>query len=130
MEKKLKIKVEKFLQKADKKIKASEKLFENELYDDTLSRAYYAMFFSAEALLLIKDLSAKTHSGVLFLLNEYFVKTGEVDRNYFEMIRKSKETRENGDYDAFYEATENEAKISIENAKKFVDKIKDILEVL
>ena len=88
------------------------------------------MFFSAEALLLIKDLSAKTHSGVLFLLNEYFVKTGEVDRNYFEMIRKSKETRENGDYDAFYEATENEAKISIENAKKFVDKIKDILEVL
>lgn len=130
MEEKLKIKIEKYLQKVDRKITAAEKLLQDELYDDAISRAYYAMFLSAEALLLTKDLSAKTHSGVLFLLNEHFVKTGKLEKDYFEMLRKSKEMRENGDYEVLYEATEEETKSAVENAKKFVARMKQILEVL
>ena len=48
-------------------------LIENKFYTSAISRAYYGCFHATRALLLTKDLTSKTHSGVIALLHKHFV---------------------------------------------------------
>ena len=129
MEEKLKQKLTKLLEKAERKLKAAEKLHENDMYEDAVSRAYYAMYHAAMALLLTKDISPRTHSGMLTMLSLHFVKSGEMQEEYFQMISKDKELRENGDYEPFFEGTSEEAMLVINDAHKFIEKAKEILNI-
>lgn len=63
MEKGLKEKVERGLQKAESKLKAACKLFEDGLYEDSVSRSYYSMFHAASILLMLKGIEPRSHSG-------------------------------------------------------------------
>lgn len=128
METKLKEKLDKLLEKTKRKLQAAERLYEDGFYDDSISRAYYAMYQVAIALLMTKDLTPKTHSGVLTMLSLHFVKTGIVKKKYFDMFAHAKEARENGDYEAFYMPTKEEARLVLRNAKQFIDEIERILK--
>lgn len=66
-----------YLQKAEKKLKVAEKLFDSEDYEDAVSRAYYAVFHTTQALLLTEGVKADTHKGVITLFGLLFVKTGK-----------------------------------------------------
>lgn len=68
--------VKKLIQKSKRSLKAAENLFRDKDYDFAVSRAYYAMFYAAEALLLTKNLSFSKHSGVISGFWEHFVKKG------------------------------------------------------
>ena len=46
------IEINNLIEKAKRSIDAAKKLYELEYYDFSVSRAYYAMFYCAEALLL------------------------------------------------------------------------------
>lgn len=129
MEEKLKEKLTKLLEKAERKLKAAEKLYESKMYEDAVSRAYYAMYHAAIGLLLTKDILPKTHSGMLTMLAQHFVKSGEMPEEYFQMISKDKELRENGDYELLYEGTSEEAKLVIDDAHKFIEKAREILNL-
>ncbi|MBD3337533.1 MAG: HEPN domain-containing protein [Candidatus Lokiarchaeota archaeon] len=61
------------IKKANRFIDSSELLFNTKDYDSAVSRTYYAMFFSAEALLLTIDLAPKSHSGLISLFGEKFI---------------------------------------------------------
>ncbi|WP_423792463.1 HEPN domain-containing protein [Methanocaldococcus indicus] len=50
---------------AEENLSASKILFENKLYRDAIARAYYAIFHSAKALLLTKNINPKKHAGVI-----------------------------------------------------------------
>jgi len=117
----------KLIEKAERKLKTANSLFENKEYEDAVSRAYYAMFLSLKALLLTKGISVKTHKGALALFSEHFVKTGKIEKHYYAIISRAKDTRESSDYDAFYEPDPEEVKVILEDAKKFVDRIKEKL---
>ena len=56
--------ISEYLKVAQEKLAAAKLLFENEMYDDAVSRAYYSAFHCAQALLLNEGLKAETHSGV------------------------------------------------------------------
>jgi len=53
------------LEKARESIDAAKLLAEQGYLDFAASRAYYGMFYAAEALLLHKDLSFSSHSAVI-----------------------------------------------------------------
>jgi len=53
------------MEKAHEKLKAAKVLFERKFYSDAVSRAYYAMFYAARALLSEKNIYPKTHRGVI-----------------------------------------------------------------
>jgi len=127
VEENLKRNISKLIEKAERKLKVAKSLFSESYCEDALSRAYYSIFLATEALLLTKGLSAKTHSGLLSLFSEHFVKTGVIEEQYYRVIVKSKDLRENGDYDAFFEPTFEETEQVINDAKKFLDRIKEIL---
>ena len=55
---------------------SSKILFDGGQYRDSVTMSYYAMYSSALALLLKKDISPKTHEGTLRQLAKEYVKEG------------------------------------------------------
>jgi uncharacterized protein (UPF0332 family) len=53
---------EQLLKKAHESLLAARILEREEMYDFSASRAYYAMFYAVQALLLAKDLSFSKHA--------------------------------------------------------------------
>ncbi|MEK6791296.1 MAG: HEPN domain-containing protein [Deltaproteobacteria bacterium] len=111
------------LESAKEKLKAAVDLLENGDYKDSVSRAYYAIFTAARALLATKQLDSSKHSGVIALFNQHFVKTGIVDKEASKLIEKAKLYREQADYGDFFVVSEDEAKMQIRSAREFIAEI-------
>jgi len=99
VESRLKTNIRNLITKSDKKVKSAELLFANELYDDAVSRGYYAMFLLAEAALLLKGIEASRHSSVLSAFAEHYLKTKVFDKEIGKNLRSALESREIGDYE-------------------------------
>ncbi|MEM7066140.1 MAG: HEPN domain-containing protein [Cyanobacteria bacterium P01_B01_bin.77] len=87
--------------------------------DEVASRAYYAAFHAASALLLSKELSFNSHSGVLRAVSLNFVKTGQLDRHYGRDLNWLAELRQVGDYGESRHVTIEEAQTAISVAQSF-----------
>ncbi len=57
--------ISQIIDKAERSLKTAKEIFKTEEYDFAVSRAYYTIFYMAEAALMTKDLSYSKHSGVI-----------------------------------------------------------------
>ena len=64
-----------------------------------INRAYYAMFYIAEALLSEQGLSFSKHTGVHGAFGEHFAKTGRLDPKFHRWLLDAFDYRITGDYD-------------------------------
>lgn len=64
-----------YLERAERSLEAARQLALNGHYDFAASRAYYAAFYAATALLLHKGLEFSKHSGVIAAIHQRFVRT-------------------------------------------------------
>src|SRR3990172_9709346 len=97
------------MSKAKEKIRAAEILLESSAFEDSVSRSYYAILMAARALLALKGLDSRKHSGVISLFNRHFVKEGLMDRTASRIIQDAKGEREEADYGDYKVVTEDEA---------------------
>lgn len=67
-----------YLERADQSIQAARDLATMGYYDFAASRAYYAAFYGATAILLSEGLDFSKHSGVIAAIHQRFVKTGKI----------------------------------------------------
>ena len=67
------------LSNAEETLNAAQVLFKEDYLRDAVNRAYYAVFYIAEALLNEKDLHFKKHGTVHGSFAQHFVKTGIFD---------------------------------------------------
>jgi uncharacterized protein (UPF0332 family) len=82
----------KLLDKAIDAIEAAEILVDHEKSDVAAGRAYYAMFYIAEALLNEKGLKFSKHSGVHAAFGEQFAKTKIFDTKFHRwLVDKTKQ---------------------------------------
>jgi uncharacterized protein (UPF0332 family) len=93
-----------------------------------INRAYYAMFYSVLALIVFEPYSSSKHSGVLSYFNKKFIKEGLLPEELGRSINKAFELRQEGDYREYVELTYEQVKPFIEEARVFVQKVKDYLE--
>jgi uncharacterized protein (UPF0332 family) len=84
------------------------------------SRAYYAMFYIAEAFLLGKGLAFSKHSGVHAAFGEHFAKTGLVPSEFHRYLIRGMEVRHAGDYGRARKVTLEEAAEQIVRAEQFL----------
>ncbi|ASC72996.1 hypothetical protein XM38_039570 [Halomicronema hongdechloris C2206] len=68
--------------RAESSLEAARTLLSSGFPNDAASRAYYAAFHAASALLLSRDLTFGSHAGVLRAISLHFVKTGALDKTY------------------------------------------------
>ena len=104
---------------ARESLQAARLLREQGYHGFAASRAYYTMFYIAEAILLIRDLAFSKHSGVHATFGEHFVKTGNIPPEFHRYLIRGLEVRHSGDYGKGQFVTPAEADEQILRAEKF-----------
>jgi len=69
------------LERAETNLNAAKDLLDKEYYDIAASRAYYAAFYSASALLLNENMDTSKPSGVIALIHQHLSKRENWTRN-------------------------------------------------
>ena len=116
------------LQRAEASIRAAKELASKSYYDFVASRAYYAAFYAATALLLSKELEFSRHSGVIASIHQKFVKTGKLDKRHGKELNWLFELRGVGDYGATIHVSQQDAVRAIEIAEDFLETTKLLIQ--
>jgi uncharacterized protein (UPF0332 family) len=85
------------------------------------SRAYYTMFYVAEAFLEGVGLSFHKHAGVLSAFGREFARTRIVPVELHRILLEAQELRWAGDYGHHGEVTHDQAREVIEQARQFLE---------
>lgn len=117
----------KLLEKAGRAIHAAEILLQGGEAEFAAGRAYYAMFYTAEALLQNSGLHSRKHSGVHQLFWEHFVKTGLVDARFHRWLIDAFDQRLQGDYAFGAAITAADAAETIDQARQFLKEAERVL---
>jgi uncharacterized protein (UPF0332 family) len=120
--------IQALIEKARRYLRSAELLIEDGDYDSAVSRSYYAMFYSAEAALLKKDMTFSSHRGVISAFGQYFVKTGIFDKRMGRSLNVIFDERQLGDYESNFSISEDNARHTFETAQEFVNQIAMWLE--
>jgi uncharacterized protein (UPF0332 family) len=119
-------KVVKYLARARQALETGRLVLEHEDYIAAVNRAYYAIFYAANALLTTKGLERSKHSGVIAAFRQQFVKTGIVEAEFSRYYGAAMDERHAGDYDLVpldYES----ASRHLTNAARFLERIERAL---
>ena len=114
----------KFLLLSNDDLETAQLLCECGRYRSAISRAYYAMFYMTQYLLLSEGLDTSTHKGVLKMLSLYFVKTGKITPSVADLLREAYDARQACDYESDMAEDEAMAKNAIANAQIFISEVK------
>jgi len=87
-----------YLRKAAQNLAAAELLLQSGFDDIAASRAYYAMFYVAEALLFTKGMAFSSHSAVIAAYGKEFARTGLLKPEHHKHLRDAFQARQVGDY--------------------------------
>lgn len=113
---------------AKENIKAAQLLAHSHFHNIAISRAYYAMLYVAEALLLDKSAAIPTqHEAVCSLFAEQFSEQSPLFQPYGSYLSDGLEARFRADYSHGEQATLIDAKHHINRAKAFLDLAKHYL---
>lgn len=82
----MKEKIKTLIERADKNLQSSKLLLDNGFEDVAVSRAYYSMYYAAEAVLLTKNEKFSSHKGVISQFGYYFVKMGLYPQRLAEIL--------------------------------------------
>ena len=116
------------LEKAQESLAAAELLLQQGFTDFAASRAYYAMFYVAEALLLQRGLTFSSHSAVLAAFGKEFARTKELDPVYHRFLILAQEYRQQGDYNFGPGVTPEQVQDVVEWGRQFLEEARNYLK--
>ena len=96
-------------------------LIEEGDFESSVSRAYYAMFYVARALLEQDGITPKTHSGLRNQFGLHFIKTGNLPERFAAMLNDAEELRTLAEYAEERVISREDAKTTLHDAEAFVD---------
>jgi len=115
------------LKKAESKLRSAKTELDEKLFEEAIGAAYYATYHAAKAVLLSKDISPKTHRGVITELGKEFV--GTFESGAIASVSWGLERRIKADYDVLFDPNKGEALEAISKAEAFLAEAKRILKV-
>ena len=116
------------MEKAKADLTISKLNLENRGFSQSINRSYYSMFHAVRALLALEKYDSKKHSGIISHFNQYYIKPKYIEPEYFKILTKAFQIRKDCDYDDFYIATSEDAKVQYDNAVKFVKRIEEYIK--
>jgi uncharacterized protein (UPF0332 family) len=118
------------VRKAQASLDAARALHGLRFFDFAVSRAYYTMFYVAQAMLLGEGLAFSKHSAVIAAFGREFAQTNPALEDFHRYLIDGQDSRNIGDYDIGPGISEGEAVEQIQRAEKFVDLAKSRLGTL
>jgi len=91
------------------------------------SRAYYAVFHAARALLFSVGIDPRSHRGLVGLVGEHFVKPGLLPAELGRVLSRMQRDREDADYVSGAVFTPAEVDAMIADAERFAHEVGRIL---
>jgi uncharacterized protein (UPF0332 family) len=116
-----------YLARADEDIAIASSLSRDGHIRASVSRSYYAMFYTATALLYSKELAFKKHSAVVAGFGHHFAATGEMDARFHAGLRKAFDLRLKADYELAARLAFDEAEEQLAIAREFIQAAREYL---
>jgi uncharacterized protein (UPF0332 family) len=93
-----------------------------------INRAYYAIFYAANALLATRGLARGKRSGVVAAFREHFVKPGLIEVEYSRIYGRVMDDRRASDYEIEVPVATEAAEKDLSNAQRFVERVEQLLK--
>lgn len=116
------------LEKSKHTLDDAQKIIELNMWATAANRLYYAAYYAVSALLVLNNINAKTHDGIIRMFNQHFVYTGKIDRELARQYNSLYTMRLTSDYGDCFDLQENDVLPVVEPAKTFIAKIWEIIE--
>ena len=84
------------------------------------NRIYYIFFYLMSAFIASKELSVKSHSGLISTFTSEYISTGIIDKDVGKTIRNAFDNRSKADYALKPSISEKDIKVSLKKAKEFI----------
>jgi uncharacterized protein (UPF0332 family) len=120
--------VKTYLDAAHEALAGSQYNLDGGYYAIAVNRAYYAVFYAANALLATKGLARGKHSGTISAFRQSFIKPGLIEPEYSDIYGSLMDDRHVSDYDMETEIEPERAESDVESARKFVARIETYLK--
>ena len=111
------------LARAREEIRAAEHLIGLGIPRVAMTRAYFACFHAARALLYAQGLEPRTHRGTLHLFNVHLVKSGRYEPAASRLLARLQQFREEADYGESFVVDDAGAREELEAARAFVERV-------
>jgi len=108
------------LTKARRSVAAGRRLAVDGDLDFAVSRAYYAMFYTAQAFLLGRERRFSKHSAVIAAFGQEFVKDDEALREFHHGIVEAQDARNVGDYQIDVILSGEDVQAHLDRADRFI----------
>ena len=128
MENTTKILISVRLESADEDLDTAMELLNLNRHRAAVNRAYYAIFSATNAVLLTQKIERSKHSGVEAAFIQNFIKTGIFEIEFGRIFNYVRKKREECDYSSKIKIDSGTADKIVENADKFVRKMKEYLK--
>lgn len=109
------------LEKAQRSLLAAEQLLQKGFYEFSVSRAYYSMFYVAEALLDKEGLSFSSHAAVIGAFGRVLSKPQKVPQEFHRYLIDAQAQRTSADYDLQPNMSSEDAQKMMAQAQSFID---------
>ena len=93
-----------------------------------VQRMYYAVYYMASALLVKNRILVHTHNGVVGQIELRFVKMGKLTKEEGRLHARLLHARMTGDYNDFFDFTEEEARAFFQPTKDFLEKLEGLID--
>ena len=117
-----------YLEHARQMLEVAERNLADCFYGSSINRAYYAIFYAANAILASQGLSRSKHSGVIATFRLHFVKPGLIETEYGDIYGRVMDDRHISDYDVEALIEADRARADLDDARRFVDKVEHYLK--
>ncbi|HEX7069368.1 MAG TPA: HEPN domain-containing protein [Rhodothermales bacterium] len=111
------------LKKAQKYLQSAAVLLELEDYDSCASRAYFAMFYAAQAALLHVGHTIPSTMGIRSAFISQFVEAGDFPDRAAKALNAASELQEVGDYGIGFAVRRSDAELVLQEAEAFVNSV-------
>ena len=115
--------------RARKALEASKVLLKNNLYEDAVSRAYYAVLHATKAALGKIGIESESHRAVRSMFSMHLIKPGKIEKEFATILTAEYEDREMGDYDIDIDIEDERAKKRVYDAELFIQRIEKFLQL-
>jgi uncharacterized protein (UPF0332 family) len=113
-----------YIENADESLSVAQLNLDNDFYAAAINRAYYAIFYAANALLATKKLARSKHTGVLSIFRQHFIKTKLLPSELSVIFGQVMDDRHEGDYEIMAATSKEDAEVDIDQARHFVEEVK------
>jgi uncharacterized protein (UPF0332 family) len=108
-------------------LKEADLLIQNEFWNASINRIYYACYYAVSALLLKSNIDSNSHKGIRQMFGFHFIQTGLVSKEDGRLFSDLFDRRQTGDDDfVFYE--EETVKIFFHEAEGFILRIISLID--